>query len=437
MKIQPNLHPDEWKSGTEAIALCMICGGEYAPGTQECPDCHVSLSVVRRCPSCLKIVSAQHKKCVYCHVPFTTELPRALPDLPALNETGVSAGVRRFRAAVVSISTFLIVFCLGMFFLWRINRPAFIPQVIAKAHMIHSTQLRRTPSSNSSNLGKMSSGNPVNLTGIQENDQGRWVAVDWSGMTAYVPAADISAPRAVESDAGANALQFYLAGMETAEAATDGGSAVEEYAKTFPGDQHADELRWLLAERLRLLAQRGGSQGAEFRRQANQQMEQLAAGRGSFAEKARVALERTPSDAHRLARPTIGIPKKDEIQIIGGAGTQTSTAQSTPRNVLVLTQAEIPVRTGKLSQVPAGALISGHVTSSVKTNGLVAIPAGAACQLAVVSVAPSTAKLALKLISIDIDRHTYAVKSGPVEVRTGKGEAALSFRLDAPLVIQR
>src|SRR6266480_7841816 len=161
MKIDPNLHADEWKSGTEALSLCMICGGEYAPGTAECPDCHVTLSVVRRCPSCLKIVSAQHKKCVYCHVPFTTEIPKALPDLPELDQSGVSPGLRRLRAGLVSISTFLIVFILGMFFLWRINRPAFTPPVIARAHIVHAAQLRRTPSTSSSNIGKVFPGNSV------------------------------------------------------------------------------------------------------------------------------------------------------------------------------------------------------------------------------------------------------------------------------------
>ena len=65
---------NDWKSGTEALSLCMICGGEYEPGTRECPDCHVSLSMVRRCPACHRIVSAKHTKCVYCRTSFTHDL---------------------------------------------------------------------------------------------------------------------------------------------------------------------------------------------------------------------------------------------------------------------------------------------------------------------------------------------------------------------------
>ena len=91
MKTNANLHADEWKSGTEALALCMICGGEFPPGTRDCPDCNVSLSIVRRCPACNKIVSAQHTKCVYCRTPFVEELSRRpSEDLPALEEDGVS-----------------------------------------------------------------------------------------------------------------------------------------------------------------------------------------------------------------------------------------------------------------------------------------------------------------------------------------------------------
>src|SRR6266568_7544535 len=107
-----DINANEWKSGTDAIAMCMICGGEYAADTELCPDCNVSLSVVRRCPSCSRIVSFQHTKCVYCRVPFTHEAPKSLlsgdiiPEMPR----APNQGQRRFRAAAVSIVTFIIVF---------------------------------------------------------------------------------------------------------------------------------------------------------------------------------------------------------------------------------------------------------------------------------------------------------------------------------------
>ena len=331
MKIDTNLHAEEWKTGTEALAFCMICGGEYPPATPECPDCHVSLSVVRRCPGCHKIVSAQHKKCVYCRTPFIEEIPRALPEfLPELQAQ--DERTRRIRAGVVSVATFLVVFFLGMFFVRMIQKPVVTIQVIAKARMLQTVPARRSPTSNSSNLGKIPSGTPVNVTGYQETDQGRWMALDWNDIVAYVPLGDLSAPRAVNSD-GAGALKFYIGGMDTAESARESLAAVAEYAKAFPADAHLDELRWELAERLRVLAQRGGPQSAELRRQSTQLYEQLAAGNGSFAAKARAAL-RTPASAHSPARSG-AVPRKDTLQIIGGSGTRTSGSQSAPRQVTI------------------------------------------------------------------------------------------------------
>ena len=336
MKIDANLHADEWKSGTEALALCMICGGEYPPGMRECADCKVSLSLVRRCPACQKIVSAQHTKCVYCRTPFVEEPPKRdhWEELPALQDGDVSPAVRRFRAAAVSISTFLVVFSLGMFFLRMINRPLITMQVIATAHMVRSAPARRAPTSNSSNLGKIIAGTPVNITGYQESDQGRWMTLDWNHMPAYVPLADVSAPKAINTE-GADALKFYISGMQTADAAREALSAVEEYAKAFPGNAHIDELRFALADRLKDLSPRVGSQGVEMRRQSTQLFEQLAAGNGSFAEKARAAVERHPAPAHSSRKSVVGTPKKDSLQIIGGSGTHTSANPSGPREVLI------------------------------------------------------------------------------------------------------
>jgi hypothetical protein len=443
MKMESNA--GEWITGTEALGMCMICGGEYEPGAQECPDCHVSLSVVRRCPSCHRIVSAQHKKCVYCHFPFTHELPKgSVPaELPAAEgPRKLSAGAQRFRAAAVSIATFVFVFGLGLAFLHKMNTPAIVGHIIAQSHVLHSAQLRFTPSSTSSVVAQVKSGTAVNLTGYRESDEGRWMALDWNNTTAYLPVKDLSAPRAVDENDGANVLKFYLAGMETAESADEAVKAVDFYTLTFPGDAHGEELRWVLAERLRALSQSAGPQGPALRRQANQQYEQVADLKGKFAEKAREVLTHTPSGQEPVSHPRGSNRKADGLEIIGGSGTQTSTGNSAPHEALVLTLAEVLVRTGKLSPSMAGASVTGHVASSVKTNGIVAIPAGSPCQLKVVSSNPSASTISLELTSIEINHRIYAVKSPVLEIHSGGGEKltayrSLSFRLDAPLVIER
>ncbi len=140
---------DEWKSGTEALALCTICGGEYPSGTRLCRDCNVSLSMVRRCPNCHRIVSAKHTKCVHCRTAFTEELPKELfpTELPVNNDRKTfNERARKFRAVAVSIVTFVVVFCVGLLFLHQINKPQFPVHVIAKSTVLHATELRRSPS---------------------------------------------------------------------------------------------------------------------------------------------------------------------------------------------------------------------------------------------------------------------------------------------------
>jgi hypothetical protein len=438
MKMEMDFHPTEWKTGTEALALCMICGAEYPAGTKECPDCKVSLSLVRRCPNCRKIVSAQHTKCVYCRAPFTEELfARRVPqELQTLDSEGPSPAARRFRAAAVSITTFVVVFSLGMFFLHQINKPAVTLAIIAKAQVAHSAELRRTPSFHSSTLSKISAGTPLNITSFEENDDGRWMAVDWNGMAAYLPANDVSVPQPVDANEGANALKFYLAGMDS-DSAANAGKAVDEYAQRYPGNAHIEELRWSLAERLRTLAQRGGEQAAALRSQANQQYEQLAAGNGSFAARAREALQRTPSTVGPALRQHISTPHKDEIQIIGGSGVSASGSPSGAHDVVILNQPEVRVRTGMLSQLAVGATVNGRVADPVKANGIVAIPAGAPCELTVISAEPSRATLGLALTSIEVDHRTYAVNSAPMNIRSDRGAASIRYRVETQLMIER
>lgn len=330
---------NEWKSGTEALALCMICGGEYQPGTRECPDCHVSLSVVRRCPNCHRIVSAKHTRCVYCRSSFTHDLAKdaSSTDQPVVEgPVTLSKGIRRFRAAAVSIGTFIFVFCLGLAFLHQVNHQNSPAHIIAKSIVLQSAQLRRTPSSNSSVVGEIAPGTTVNITGFREGDEGRWMALDWNKTVAYLPVGVLAAPKAANAEEGANALKFYMLGMETAESVDESIKAVDYYAKTYPGNAHTEELRWTLAERARILSQHDGPEGTALRHEANQEYQQIVESNGKLADKARDALkgiETIPSAQEPRGRrhaASHSKPKADEIQIISGSGTEVITAPPVP-----------------------------------------------------------------------------------------------------------
>lgn len=434
------INMEEWKTGTEAIGFCMICGAEYEPTRRECPDCHVSLSVVRRCPKCHRIVSAQHNRCVYCRTSFTCEMPEKAPADEALTVEGARIGKeeKHLRALAVGVVTFVLMFCLGLVFVRQVHRMDTPVYLIARSYVLRPIGLRQAPGLGSTVIDNVQAGTKVNLTGYRNSDQGQgWIALDWNHETAYVPAGELAAPKALDTGEGANVLKFYLAGMTAAEDVNDAVQAVDYYARAFPGDVHGEELRWILAERIRYLSQRGGPEEAALRRQAMEQYAQLEASKGSFAGKAQAATKFS-SAAELAAAARRSGHKTEGLQVVGGSGTKTSTAKSAAHEVLVLNRAEVIVRAGALSQWTVGTVVSGRVAHPVKTNGIVAIPAGARCQLTVVSGDSSQASVSLGLTSIEVDHRAYAVKSLAVQTASGKGEDhALVFHLDAPLVIER
>jgi hypothetical protein len=152
----------------------------------------------------------------------------------------------------------------------------------------------------------------------------------------YLPTEVLAAPKATEADEGANALKFYMLGMATTESIDEAVKAVDYYGKAYPGNPRGEELRWVLAERVRVLSQQGGTEGVALRREANQQYQELVDLNGKFADKARDALkgiETNPSRRElRGRRHATGThkPKADQIQIISGSGTEVITAPPVP-----------------------------------------------------------------------------------------------------------
>ena len=292
----------------------------------------------------------------------------------------------------------------------------------------------------SSSAGQLLPSTTVDITGFRRGDQGLWMTVVLNGKTAYVPASDLTPPLAVNAEEGANALKLYLSGLDS-DSVDAAVKAVDYYAQTFPSSPHRDELRWILAERLRTLSAGGGSRAAALRSQAKAQYDQLAATNSSYAEKAHDAMAKGPATTQEWVRsPRKTVHKSDEFQIVDDSGTHSLTVDSQPHGVLVLTRTEVVVHAGKWSQSSEGTVIPGHVAYNVKANGIVAIPAGALCELKVVS--SDTASLSLRLTSIEIDHRVYPVKSTTTEIDSGAGNRrvatnALTFHLDAPLVLQR
>ncbi|PSH05236.1 MAG: hypothetical protein CXZ00_03550 [Acidobacteria bacterium] len=398
------------------------------------------LSVVRRCPECNRIVSAQHTKCIHCGTPFQYGQTKNLQPAHVLPNTSYNAKnkmKRQFRAAAVSIVTFSFVFVLGLRFMRHIGGQSTAQaQVIATSNMLHAAQFRSSSSLNSSIVGEAESGKPIQLTGCLEGERGqRWLKVAWNNSIVFVQLKDVTPPKVLEP-AGADILKFYVAGMESPSIVKDAVSAVESYIRMFPSDSRNGELRWVLAERIKYLAQRAGSvDAAALRREAHRQYEQLANSNSPYAERARnvsdeIEPDSTPS-GERSGRKT------DGLKVVGGSGTKTSNQSLTAHEVLVLSRAEILVQASQTDQLVPGATVPGRLARAVKTNGKLAIPAGAQCLLEVIGRANSEISLALS--SVEIDGRSRAVSSKPIDVSSGGivRDRSLIFHLESPLVIER
>lgn len=218
----------------------------------------MSLAAVRHCPKCNKFVAEQHTKCLYCGTSFIHDPLEGLSptELPVnRNPFGLSRrAVRQLRAASVSILTFVVVFCLGAVFLAQENKASAPVRVIAKSSVLHRADLRRNPSMDSAIIGNAAPGTSVSLTGFLGGERDRWVTLNWNNEVVYAPASDLTAPLAVDADEGANVLKFYLSGLQGSESVEAATKAVDYYAKTFPENPRRNELRFILAERVKALS---------------------------------------------------------------------------------------------------------------------------------------------------------------------------------------
>lgn len=113
----------EWILGTEPIAVCFSCDATLPPETVRCPACDCALSIVRRCPGCRRILSAQHTHCIYCSVSFLRRGYAALKSLPIIRRRRPQAPRAPYSGVVVE-ATMLVALAVfsGFFaynFFWR------------------------------------------------------------------------------------------------------------------------------------------------------------------------------------------------------------------------------------------------------------------------------------------------------------------------------
>jgi hypothetical protein len=441
--------PSEWKwaPGAEPLAICMSCSATYPPETAECPNCGVSLSVVRKCPSCGRVQSAQHFACIYCANSFVREEGlKPLASGPLLRKRQLAQ--ERFRIVAGIALAVGIVAGLTLYFLRR--SPGGAPAVIAQSYVLHPTSMRTSPAPDAAPAKDFQGSEIVNITDDAIDIMGnRWFRITSEGLGGYVRTQDVAPPKAQDPEKGFEALRHWLLGMDDPSVLGEAQQAVEYYRNTYPTSSHGDEIRWLLAERTRSLAE-GSDQPRAVLASAREQYQKIAEAGGEYADRAREALEQLPRDFPSAATPRSGRSSTFGFSVVGGSVTSSHNApggaSGAPiRRVTVLTRTPLYVRLTSPAQLSPGTTIEAEFSGDIVVNRQIAIPSGSAARIA---VSETGGARHLRIVAAVIDGETYQVsaslwriQSAGQKLAAGEIPSALlagtriEFRLDAPLVV--
>jgi|GEM_PF-4371316 len=456
---QPNTPSPEIRSEVikeaKPFLLCMSCNAEFPPGSDaECPKCHVSLSVVRRCSGCQRILGAQHMRCPYCSTAF---VPEAHPELQAAAEAAQAGPKKLSRRQIATIAGTAALFIVAIVLIvYRIQKMAPKPHVVmGQTYGLHETTLYRQPATTAPSIGDLQPGTVAEITDAEFDAVGnRWFEISSQGITSYVPAGEVAPPKGTDAENGFILLRHSLLSLDDPDVmSTQAVAAVDYYEKAFPLSPHLDEVQWLLADRSRALAERYGRQRTLLEN-AKALYTKLAAGKSEFAERARQALEDLPAPsaarpAYRAAAPRDNSLK---LNIVGGTLTSSAKPPRTPgapvRSLTVISRTPLEVLLPESIQLSLGQTFQGQVGADIAVNGDIAVPKGSACYLKVASL-QGRASATLRLTTLVVDGQSYRVSAEAVRVKPaapGTGRTApsalpsgtrLTYRLNAPLVVTR
>lgn len=437
----------KWAPGAEPLAVCMSCSATYPPDTSECPNCHVGLSLVRKCPSCGRVQSAQHFACIYCADSFVREEGlRPLASGPLFRKRQLAQ--KRFR--IVAGIGLAVGIAAGLT-LYFIRRPSGGTQaVIAQSYILQPTSMRASPAPEAAPVKDFQGSEIVNITDDAIDMMGnRWFRITSGGIVGYVRTQDVAPPKAQDPETGFEALRHWLLGMDDPSVLGEAQQAVEYYRNSYPASSHGDEIRWLLAERTRSLAEGSGHHRALLA-SAREQYQKIAEAGGEYADRARETLEKLPNDSSPAAPRRSAQSSTLGFSVVGGSVSPSRNAPGTTsgapiRRVTVLTRTPLTVLLTSPARLSAGTTLEAQFAQDIWVNREIAIPRGSVARIAVSAMGGA---LSLRIVAAVIAGETYQVSASISRIsptdRSGAGGplpstlpagARLEFRLDAPLVV--
>ena len=327
----------KWIPGAEPVTVCLSCNNEFPRGTTSCPNCEVALSDVHKCPECHRVQSTDHAQCLYCSSPLVVGAARKreIVQLQPPSSGDLAWGWVRLILTIGTpqlLAAGLVVFVLA-------RSISTTKSSIGQSYILEQASLRKEPSLRAPVIQKLEAAEKVNITQYAFDDMGNhWFGISGQGIDGYVLAREVAPPKATEPEEGSKALRHSLLALDNTAVLPEAAVAVDYFRSAFPASPHGDELRWLLAERTRALAEHSDRRQALLRR-AGELYAKIAQGNGQFAEPARRALAQLPPEIGAAGpRPSTskarGSTPMDtpfqHLTVVGGSLSTRSTRSSAP-----------------------------------------------------------------------------------------------------------
>jgi hypothetical protein len=409
-----------------SFAICTVCDTQHPIGTQQCAKCSSPLSIVRKCPTCERIVSAKHQRCVYCSTSLVQEgggTPLAIPQPVVAGLSSRHDTVQKRRAILVSVSVFLIVMFLGLYATTkRVKKNGGTSEVAATSYMLHSAPLKLQPNDNAGTSTTLDRGLTISLTNTSVDPEGhRWYVLRTSRGDEFLKTTDVAPPKIRLPELGSQMLRAWLLTFRDPDLVPEADSAVTYFCAKFPESAHCNELRLLAAEQFRSMAQRTGSEDTLER--VRHLYQQVIDSHGPEAAGASSALQTIGETTAR--------PSSRRSRTSSRSTSQDASYESMSEYALV-DHAEVHVRVPDLNAVGASGSVRTPIAREIRVHGKVAVPSSATCILKVSNLS-TTNQATVELTAIEFNNRHYNVSTAPQKVPSAG--ATVVFPLESSLLI--
>jgi hypothetical protein len=445
MKVPPGTEQDgaalNWAPDIKPVIMCMACRQQFSEPLDKCPNCHISVSHVRMCPDCGRLVSAFHSKCIYCSRSFLVASDDPAGQVEASPQPALQTPRRWKKAGHLAVSAivFLLVFS-GLVYLTNKHRKPIAPELhkIATAYALRRASIYSSASLTGAAIGHLNPAAVVDVMAFpRAGSTERWLRIKSPALGGYAAMQDFSPPQPLAAEEGYELLRSVLLAIDDPNVMPLADDAVTYYEHAFPTSPHCEELALLVAQGARRLSEHSAVRMVPL---AKKRYREVAEHNGLLADDARKQLAEL-----RDVQPSGGMRQKrrsaSEIKILGGSLRPASTSA---HRMIILQPSEVIVRVTQWPKAAVGTIFPAQTAREIRTDHDIAVPAGSECLLKVLKLTrtdSSGGKIAatLQLIGLDVGTRKIVVNANPLQVSLGNDAGTstelLKFKINSSLVI--